>query len=146
MSNSNGIADLGEVGLHYRARILITHPDSALDTITTALAITPKAVWKKGQKRVDPRGVELPGAHQSSAWSYWVDVEDSRDFSLTVSALARELEKGSDVFRSLFASGGHGVLMLDLRGDRNIGDVISPEDLRFLGNLGFGLGVEVFPG
>jgi len=145
VKQSHDVASLDDAGLSYRVRILITHPFDNLERITEILGITPNALWVKGQNRVTPSGNKLPGAHKYSAWSYWIDVEDSRSFSKTLSSLVSSLDKGDQLFRELVSTGGVGLVILDLQGQRNIGDVILPEALRRLSDLKFGLGIEVFP-
>lgn len=138
------VTNLDEVGLRYRVRILLTHPDADLRHITETTGLSPTAFFRKGSKRYSPNGKELPGVHQYSAWSYWVEVEDTREFAVDIERMIDLLTPGKFAIENLLAANGQAMLIIEFFGDRNIGDVISPSILTKLINLRLSLGIEVF--
>lgn len=139
------VANLDDIGLRYRIRVLLTHPDADLRHVTEATGISPTTFSIKGSKRFAPNGKELPGIHQRSTWSYWIEVEDTREFAATIERVIDLLMPGKTVIENLLATNGQAMLIIEFFGDRNVGDVISPSILTKLIDLGLSLGIEVFP-
>lgn len=134
-----------EIGLRYRVRVLLTHPEEDLHNFTQVTGLSPCLYWVKGSKHYAPNGDELSGTHKNSLWSYWVDVENSREFASTIAKVIDILSPGKTAFRNLVTSNGQAMLIIELRGDRNIGDIISPTTMAKLFGLGLSFGIEVFP-
>jgi Domain of unknown function (DUF4279) len=135
----------GHEGLRYTVRFLIKHPSINPALITQRLHINPSGpTWTVGTARSTPKGTSLPGVYRESVWSHSVEVHDKRSFFDEVVQLLEHLEPNAEFLRELTDSGGHAELILDLFGDRNIGDSISWEHLRRLAALRVNLGVEVF--
>lgn len=139
-------ATLGDIGMHYRIRVLLTHPEIDLQVITATTGLSPSRHWTKGDKRVTPHGRELPGFHQASMWSYWVDVENTREFADSVAKVLDLMAPARAVIHDLISTNGQATLIIELSGTRNIGDVIAPAALAKIAGLGLSLGIEVFPG
>lgn len=143
--NGSNVVEEYERGLAYTVRIRICHPSDPLDCLTTATGLTPHVQHKKGEPRVTPNGVPLPGTYSDSRWSYSEVTRDSRRFHVGVRRAMDLLEPAAEVLQQLRTSGGRVEIILHLRGERNVGDYIEIPDLKRLADLGINLGVEVFP-
>lgn len=143
--NTDGVVKLEDRGLKYRLRILINHPTENLDLITRETGITPKTLSTKGQQRIAPNGSVLPGTYQFSTWGYSRDIRDSRRFGEGIQALLDALAPARDSIHRLRADGGRAMLILELQGERNIGDVLASRDLTRFAEIGLDLGIEMYP-
>ena|SRR5215510_12203567 len=132
-------------GLRYCVRLLIKHPSIDPAVITQRLGIQPSGpTWKVGTARTTPKGKPVSGVYRESTWSHSVEVHDKRSFFDEVVELLKCLEPNREFLSELADSGGRAELILDLFGDRNIGDSLSWEHLERLAALRLNLGVEVF--
>jgi hypothetical protein len=141
----DNVVDLRARGLKYRVRLVIDHPADDLAVITQVTGLVPGLCWTRGEQRFAPNGTRLAGTHQSSRWGYSQIVHDSRAFSVSVRAMIDALTPAADMLQKIYATGGRAQLILDLDGDKNIGDVIAAAELSRLAELGVSLGIEVFP-
>ena len=139
------VVDLEARGLEYRVRIVIDHPADDLAAFTQLTGLVPGICWTRGQERYVPEGTRLPGRHSLSRWQYSETFRHSRAFSLGVRKVTDALMPAAARLQEVFATGGSAQLILDLKGHRNIGDVIDAADLGRLAQLGVSLGIEVFP-
>jgi hypothetical protein len=139
------VVNLEERGLAYRVRILIRHPSETLDCLTTATGISPKLLQRVGDPRVNPAGTSLPGLYPHSTWSWWEQFRDSRDFSVGVARAIDILAPVGELLGRLRKSGGEILVILELRGERNIGAIIETRELTRMVELGIDFGIEVFP-
>lgn len=77
-------------------------------------------------------------------WSYWVYVRGSRKFSREVSHLIDTLNTCEEFLKGIVASGGQAMLIIELQGCGNIGDVLPVSQLAGLSRNSLSLGIEVF--
>jgi hypothetical protein len=139
------VVDLEARGLEYRVRILIEHPSDDLAELSQLTGLTPNICAIRGQERFTPKGTRVPGNHRFSIWQYSETFRHSRTFSLGVRKVTDALTPAARRLQEICATGGRAQLILDLKGHRNIGDVIDAADLGRLAQLGLSLGIEVFP-
>jgi uncharacterized protein DUF4279 len=144
-SRGPGIVDIQDQGLAYRVRLVVNHPSERLEQLTKLTGLTPGLVWVKGEPRFTPAGKPLWGTYDRAAWSYWEDIRNSRNFSEGVARIINALMPARDFLREMHSTGGSSELILELRGERNISDVIDVTDLARLVDLGIDLGIEVYP-
>lgn len=129
----------------YRLRLLIKHPNIDPREITTSLELMPNAFAKAGTVRATPTGTVLPGEHEVSMWSHWVEVSGKRQFFSGFSELMNKLETHKAFLAEIVLGGGSLALIVDLPGRFNIGDTLPWTDMARLCALQINLGVEVFP-
>lgn len=137
--------DPEDEGLKFRLRVLVKHPFDALADLTSAFGVAPMLHWKAGDERQSAAGTSIPGRQRESLWSWWIDVENKRYFSDAVTDVLETLDRGKECIRRVVSTGGAAVLIVELQGGRNIGDVIGLKQLAQLADIGIQLGIEVFP-
>jgi hypothetical protein len=149
MADETGDADkvtnLEERGLIYRMRVLIQHPSADLDIITRESGLTPNVANKRGEQRYTLAGTMLPGVYPASSWSYWQDTRHSRSFASGIASVLDRLTPSSSSIRDLRSTGGSAVLILELSGERNIGDVFDGRLLQRMVVMGLDFGIELYP-
>lgn len=139
------VVELEARGLIYSVRVLIRHPTEALECVTTATGISPLLLNKSGDPRTNSRGMPLSGFFPHSTWSWWQEFRDSRDFGSGVARALEILAPAAKCLANLRKSGGQVSVILELRGERNIGDYIRTRELARMAGLGIDFGIEVFP-
>lgn len=131
--------------LKFSIILLIRHPSIDPSAITNQLGLNPSQFWRQGDQRTTPKGKVLPGAYSYTSWSYCFDFSGERSFFHSLKILLENLEQHKLFFEKITFEGGQIYLNINLRGDENIGDVISWQIMEKLGVLKINLGVEVFP-
>lgn len=144
-THQDDVGDLADANLCYRLRILIRHQDEDLSFISKLVNLQPKVFATKGSQRISSAGKILSGVHNLNVWSYWLYVRHSRKFSSEVARLLDVLGPCADLFKRLVSSGGQAMLIIELQGNANIGDVLTTPLLSGLAKSGLSLGIEVFP-
>lgn len=116
--------------------------------ITQALGIEPQHSWRAGEKRVDPAGRPLEGAHHDSYWMSRL-MEEPRvsggEFSvesLLEQALGR-FRRSQPFFEELRAGGGVAELDVTLFARENFRLDLSIDSLAALHRLGLAVALEV---
>lgn len=127
------------------AYLLIVHPDIDPERITRELGLAPTIAFRAGDPVVTPKGSRLPGTRPDTRWRYCAPPHARRDFFAPLGRILDHLAPHRTFLRQLMLEGGLVEVAVNLSGERNIGDVITPEDIRKLADLGIALGVEVFP-
>ena len=143
------VVDVQESGLEFSLRVLLKHPRMSLEAITAATGVAPQLTSVLGEPRLAPNGVPLAGTHPLHVWSYWKTYRNQREFQPALVELLDLLEPAKPVLSSLYAGlpeeGAYAAVILELQGQQNIGDDITPAVLARLCALGLSLGIEVFP-
>jgi hypothetical protein len=135
-----------DLDLVYTLQVRFEHPSTISSEISQKLGKLPDRSWDVGGPRSTPQGRMLSGKNKQTYWTYSVLKEGKRDFFKHVTdELNNLLSKGKFV-ESFIQTGGNIALIVGLPGSHNIGDVISPKDLRRIADAGVSLGIEVFPG
>jgi uncharacterized protein DUF4279 len=129
----------------YTIDLLIKHPNISPDVITGELGLTPHYFWRLGEPRRTPTGTELGGIRAETMWRYVTRRKGRRNFFAGLREFVGRLRGRRDFIAQLTAGGGRVTLIVNLPGDVNMGDVLEPETLRLMSELGIKLGVEVFP-
>lgn len=134
-----------EPELRFSIRLLIRHPSIAPSAITEALGLTPHLSTTAGEGRKTPRGGIVSGTYKVSTWSYAKDILKTRHFFRELSRFLEVLEPNKLFFHKIENSGGSAILIIDMPGDKNLGDELSFDDLRRIADMKINLGMEVFP-
>jgi hypothetical protein len=145
-ANGGGnVFSLGDRGLCYRLRVLIKHPTENLEAFSRETGLMPSICAQRGDQRLGPDGAKLSAVHASSIWQYTRLVAHSRRFSNGITSLLDALTPAAASIQAIRAAGGSADLILELDGNRNIGDEIQGSELRRLAELGLDFALEVFP-
>jgi len=129
----------------YTLDLLIDHPDMSPDTITRRLGLAPQYSWARGEPRRTPAGTRLGGVRKETMWRHVIRKKGRRNFFGGLREFVTRLRRKRDFLAQLTSGGGRVTLIVNLPGDVNMGDVLEPQTLRLLSELGMELGVEVFP-
>lgn len=127
------------------AYLLIVHPDMDTERIARELGLAPELAFRTGDPVILPSGRRLPGARRDTRWRYDAPAHRRRDFFAPIGSLLDHLAPHREFLRRIVREGGSVTISVNLSGVSNIGDVIEPDEMRKLVDLGIGLGVEVFP-
>jgi hypothetical protein len=131
--------------LRFTVQVNFKHPTISAAEITAALEREPEITWTVGEPRTTPTGNPLRGRWKETYWTYSNRFEGERAFFREVMTTLSDLFSKRDVIKALVQSGGEATLLIGLPGDKNIGDVLTPDQLKQIGEAGFHLSVEVFP-
>lgn len=129
----------------YNIVLLIKHPSIDPEVITKQIGLEPFMVRRFGEPRMTPKGTQLEGDWEDSAWSCRFEYEDKRAFFESVDRLIVELEPHHEFLSHLVLDGGNICLIVNLPGERNIGDVLNWKLMERITNLKIDIGIEVFP-
>ncbi|MCO5082519.1 MAG: DUF4279 domain-containing protein [Rhizobiaceae bacterium] len=134
--------NIGEI--FFTIQLSFTHSHIGVDELTRRIGIEPDRAWNVGEERTTPVGRRISGVFDKTYWSVSRTVFGKRHF---FNEVLFELDKlgNIDFFRWFRQNGGEASVIIGLSGAENIGDVIKPENLNRLAELGFSLGIEVFP-
>lgn len=130
----------------YRIILRIRHPKLDPEEISAALHRQPAVSWKAGDRCVTPKGTRLSGARTDGLWSLTFGYKREKPISRNLEQILDDLASHKDLFSKLEQMGATTALYLQLPGNTNNGDRISPAVLRKFADLGIGLELEVFPG
>ena len=78
-------------------------------------------------------------------WRHVVRKQGQRRFFAGLPQLLTRLLPKREFLARIVSEGGSAMVIVNLPGDVNMGDVVKPETLRLLADLGLELGLEVFP-
>jgi hypothetical protein len=92
-----------------------------------------------------PKGTRLSGVRTDGLWSLTFRYKGEKPISRSLEQILGDLTSHRDLFRELSHMGATSALYLQLPGDINNGDRISPAVLGALADLGISLELEVFP-
>ena len=129
----------------YEINLLINHPVMSPDTITGRLKPTPQYSWRRGEPRRTPIGTELGGVRSETMWRHVIREEGRRSFFAGLRNSVDRLRAHRRFLSQIASGGGRVELIVNLPGNVNMGDVLNPQTLRLIADLGADLGVEVFP-
>lgn len=129
----------------YSLDLLITHPDISPDVITEALGLRPHYFWRRGERRRAPDGTERGGIRSDTMWRHVTERRGRRRFFVGLREFLSRLQPKHDFLAGLTSQGGRMTLIVSLPGNVNMGDVLEPQSLQLMSQLGLELGVEVFP-
>lgn len=144
-SSVDNISNLDDADLCYRLRLLIRHGEQDLSVVSELTGLKANVFTTKGGQRISPDGKILPGTHQTNTWSYWSYVTRSRKISYEIDKLLEKIKPCEELFFKLVRSGGQAMLIIDLEGRSNIGDVLPPSVLAGMVRNSLSLGIELFP-
>lgn len=129
----------------YNIIFRIEHPSIDPSELTKQFAMKPDQFWKIGELRTLPNGRVLKTRNRDSFWSCSEKYEGkSRTFFDKVDRLASRLKRHKAFLDRISATSGKCESYIQLHGDKNIGDTLSPETLALLADLNIFLSVEVF--
>jgi hypothetical protein len=130
----------------YNIIFRIRHPSIDPDKLTKRFRMKPHRFWKVGEFRRFPHGDVLKTRNKDSFWSCSEDyVGKVRTFFGKVDRLANRLKRHKAFLHQISAASGKSEIYIQLHGDENIGDTLSPKTLALLAELNIFLSVEVFP-
>lgn len=134
------------MGTHsYNIIFRIRHPSIDPGELTRRLGVKPDQFWKIGELRTLPNGRVLKTRNRDSFWSRSEKYEGkSRTFFDKVDRLASRLKRHKAFLDRITATSGKCEIYIQLHGDKNVGDTLSPETLALLADLNIFLSVEVF--
>jgi len=132
---------------YFTIRLSIHHPDIDPQIITNELGLEPYMSWKANEKRINPRGVELPGLAIDSRWNHVFDFQnvDTRLFFKKLAEIINPLTPHRTFFKKIVNEGGRVCIGIHLPGSVNQGSNLSIEALQKLSDMNIELGLEVFP-
>jgi hypothetical protein len=126
-------------------KLYITHPAWPAKRITEGLGEEPTYAWNVGDTaRIGDRLLKGRKRHQT-VWCIKEWREGNRHFSLELDEMCDRLEPKRSFLEEIRRTSGKVLVIFELAGVENIGDVLTPEQLRRTGDLGLGVGIEVFP-
>lgn len=131
--------------LRFDVRVGFKHPSVTAQEISAALGWKADRMWTVGEPRTTPTGSRLPGVQRQTYWARWRRFEGKRAFFSEVMKTLKALSRKREFIQNLVRTGGEATFAISLPGDRNIGDVLKPDQLKALGEAGFDLSIEVFP-
>lgn len=145
MSRNDINIDLDEPEYLSNISLYIKHPNIDPEDITKELLINPEFSWMAGSRRTTPNGHELSGLNKESYWNYRTNWFYERNFSKNLIEILELIENKNKFIKKILEEDGIIILSINLSGKTNIGDIIIPNILLRLSNLGIRLGIEVFP-
>lgn len=119
-------------GYYYSVRVLVRHPAMCATDLTRGLGEEP-----------DYSGEPTDG--KAAFWSRVNETRGERKFFSEVTDVISWLESKSTFVREVMDTKGSIEVIVQLPGDRNIGDSWRAMDISRAAALGVSLGVEVFP-
>jgi hypothetical protein len=136
---------MGKRRARYEINLLINHPNMSPDTITRRLKLTPHYSWRRGEPRRTPIGMELGGVRSETMWRHVAKEEGRRSFFAGLREFVDRLRVHRRFLSQITSAGGRVELIVNLPGNVNMGDVLKPETLRLIADMGADLGIEVVP-
>ena len=128
------IEEDGSSGMLYSIRLLIRHPELAVQTITAYLGTNPTYSWDASDR-----------GRSDTMWSLETWTEGKRNFFDELGDVLGWLEGKQALIKEVRAGGGKVIVIAQLSGQSNVGDELSPEAMARASALGVSIGVEVFP-
>jgi hypothetical protein len=126
-------------------KLYVAHPAWPAERITRGLGEEPTYAWNVGETaRIGDRLIEGRKRHQT-VWCIREWREGKRHFSHELEELCTKLHSKKNFVDEIRRTNGKIIIIFELSGQENIGDVISPEQLSRAADLGVGIGIEVFP-
>ncbi|MEE7545860.1 DUF4279 domain-containing protein [Xanthomonas sp. Kuri4-1] len=128
----------------YRISLRITHPSIRGDEINAELGLTPKISYTVGDRRLTPKGHELPGIRKESFWCYELASHDE-PFEIAISNFSKELAKHKSFLDRLSATGGRLEYFIGWFSFENSGSVLEEGLLKLLADLKINLAFDIYP-
>ncbi len=125
--------------------VLIIHPSWDLSRVSNDTGLAPLRRRRMGEQRLTPTGSSLPGTWADSRWSYiWTSHEEG-GFEKSIQMALDRMQNARAFLNEVRASGGQLLLIVRLSGKDHQGGEICNEVITKISDLGFALGIEVFP-
>jgi len=118
----------------YSIRLLIRHKILSAQEITKMLEVEPTYSWSGGTN-----------GHENTMWSLETWTQGRRFFFEELTSLIDWLEGKSSFLNAISLDEGAVVVIVQLPGQLNIGDELSPKIMFKAATLGISIGIEVFP-
>jgi hypothetical protein len=131
--------DVEDERYRYQIRMAIRHPTMRLDDMSSQLNCEPTSGWNVGD-RIGPRSP----LRRFSAWRLEREFED-RAFFKGVKDLCEWAMQRKEAIHALRSDGASAVIIVNLRGQFNIGDVLDCDTMRMATELNIPISLEVFP-
>jgi hypothetical protein len=130
----------------YQVSLTIFHPTVDSETITENLKLRPKTTHRVGDRRQTPAGSSLGGVYDRSYWMHRFAVPDDGAFPRFLRKVAQSLLLHRSFFRHVQETGGDIELFVGWWSDgKNIGETITHDLMRVLGELRINIGLDVYP-
>jgi hypothetical protein len=126
--------------------IQIRHPSADLLPIAQGISKTPDSIWKRGEQKVDKVGKPIGDPKRSSYCLYKIAVQAGDDLNMRLIEAIKLIEPVKDELVELYKSGGEANLFIGWFSDGDSGDIIDPQTLRTISDLGLSFDLDLYCG
>jgi len=127
----------------FRISLRITHPKMPSDEITKSLELAPIFSYTAGDKKLTPKGTEIPGRRKESYWCHDVPAS-ADDIESNIADCNAILANRRDVLLRIVDSGGRVEYFVGWFSSDNSGFVLRHELLRQLADLRIDLSFDLY--
>ncbi len=128
----------------YSIELQFRHPDIDPVRIATELNMKPSHSWKNGDLRVTPDGQKTGGIRKGSYANFRICEGYDGEFASALDFWVNNLESSAEFFRECRKSGGAIIFYIYWYPNGDTGEVLKPELLSRISNLGIELGINVY--
>ncbi|WP_411849351.1 DUF4279 domain-containing protein [Stenotrophomonas sp. LGBM10] len=129
--------------IRYRISLRITHPSIASDEISAELGLNPRISYTAGDKKLTPKGREVPATRKETFWCYELPTGDE-PFELVISRFSKELAEKKSFLDRLSSTGGHVEHFIGWFSPENSGFVLENGLLKLLAELKITLAFDIY--
>lgn len=128
----------------YKITLRVTHPSLDSKRIGNELGLAPKFAYTAGDKKITPKGTEVPGIRKESFWSHEIDTAEE-PIELAIMRVTASLAEMKDFLRHIYETGGHVEYFIGWFSAKNSGFVLAHSLLGQLSDMGIDLSFDIYP-
>jgi hypothetical protein len=127
----------------YKISFRITHPNIRTDEISSELGLAPRISYTVGDKKLTPKGNEVPGIRKESFWCYELAIGDEL-IEIEISNFSNKLAEKKGFLDRVSATGGRLEYFIGWFSSENSGFVLENDLLRRLSDLKINLAFDIY--
>jgi hypothetical protein len=128
----------------YKITLRITHPTLEAGRIGHELGLAPVFAYTAGDRRVTPKGTELPGTRKESYWYYVIGPTDE-PIERTIARVTASLAEKKSFLRQISETGGRTEYFIGWFSSENSGFVFEHHLLGELSEMRIDLSFDIYP-
>jgi hypothetical protein len=130
--------------VRYKITLRIAHPSLNSKRISDELGLTPAFAYTAGDKKITPKGTELPGTRKESFWRHEIAITDE-PIELAIMRVTVSLAEKKWFLRHISETGGRVEYFIGWFTAENSGFVLAHSLLGQLSDVGIDLSFDIYP-
>lgn len=132
------------ISMKYKVSLRITHPDIGSEKISSELGLVPKISYTVGDKKVTPKGGEIPGFRKETYWCHEFTIHEE-PLEIALAKFNKILAEKKEFLARISETGGCSEYFIGWFLSKNSGFVLKHDFLQDCSNLKINLTFDAYP-